>query len=342
MAYGESKVYFDGSHYIAIPHTERPKKPRIRVAEKNIYINEKKEVIEEFENVPSVITSSSGVKLEEVEFVGGELKPVVNIVKKKGIKTTKKQLFEDLYKEFQRLKKVERRNRIIEGMKNCFKTVDAIEKFVDLQLERKQRNLIARRIRLTRKVNLQEFNYFCTFTYDDKKHTEQTFKKDLKYTFWNLTKRKGWKYIGVWERGAETQRLHFHGIFYIPENGMIGELVEKKDYSFNKHDRIVTRQNTYFNERFGRSDFEEIIDKRRKGEALAYLMKYIEKTGERIVCSRGLPQYFISDIMDEDIVCMIGVDDRKLLLYDDFKCIDEGTIIGTVSKETIASMRKSN
>ena len=29
------------------------------------------------------------------------------------------------------------------------------------------------------------------------------------------------------------------------------------------------------------------------------LMKYLEKTGERIVYSKGLPQFFISDIMDE-------------------------------------------
>ena len=28
MPYGETKVYFDGSHYIAIPHTTRPAKPR--------------------------------------------------------------------------------------------------------------------------------------------------------------------------------------------------------------------------------------------------------------------------------------------------------------------------
>ena len=28
MAYGETKVYFDGSHYIAIPHTERPPSKR--------------------------------------------------------------------------------------------------------------------------------------------------------------------------------------------------------------------------------------------------------------------------------------------------------------------------
>ena len=68
----------------------------------------------------------------------------------------------------------------------------------------------------------------------------------------------------------------------------------------------------------------------------------MEKTGEKIVYSKGLTQYFISDIMDDDVVCNIGVDDRKLLLFDDFKCFDEGTYMGTVSKETINSMRKAN
>ena len=135
-----------------------------------------------------------------------------------------------------------------------------------------------RRIRMIRKANLQEFNYFCTFTYDDKKHTEESFRKNLKFTFWNLTKRKKWKYIGVWERSPEKKRLHFHGVFYIPEGGMVGELNSVNDYSFNTHKRQITIQNSYFNERFGRSDFECIDDKGRMGEALAYLMKYIEKT----------------------------------------------------------------
>lgn len=343
MAYGETKVYFDGSHYIAIPHTERPKKPRAAKQEKEILLNEKMEVIEEeFEEVPSVITLSSGAVLEEVEFVDGELKPVVNKVKKKGTRITKKQLFEDLYKQYQWLKKGERRKKIIEGLKGCFKKLEDTERYIDANLERKQRNLIQRRIRLTRKANMQEFNYFCTFTYDDKKHDELSFRKKIKKTLENFRTRKGWKYIAVWERGKDTNRLHMHAITYIPEDGMVGELIEKKDYSFEKHDRTVTKQNTYFNERFGRSDFELLGDKNSKMEALAYIMKYLEKSGEKIIYSRGLPQYFISDIMDEDIVCPIGQDDQKLLLFDDFTCWDEGTYMGTVSKETIGAMRKSN
>ena len=42
------------------------------------------------------------------------------------------------------------------------------------------------------------------------------------------------------------------------------------------------------------------------------------------------------------IVCPIGIDDQKLLLFDDFQCIDEGTLMGKVSKEVIKEMRKAN
>ena len=69
---------------------------------------------------------------------------------------------------------------------------------------------------------------------------------------------------------------------------------------------------------------EKIDDVGKMGDALAYIMKYIEKSGERIVYSKGLPQYFISDIMDEDIICHLGDEHEKLLLADDFGCWDEG------------------
>ncbi len=35
-------------------------------------------------------------------------------------------------------------------------------------------------------------------------------------------------------------------------------------------------------------------------------------------------------------------EDKKLLLYDDFMCRDKGCLIGTVCKETIATVSKSN
>ena len=104
----------------------------------------------------------------------------------------------------------------------------------------------------------------------------------------------------------------------------------------------TTIQNTYFNERFGRSDFNTVDDRSVLGEAIAYLTKYMEKTGEKMVYSKGLPQFFISDIMDEDIVCTIGNEEKKLLLYDDFSCWDEGCYMGQVRKGVIDQMRKCN
>lgn len=78
------------------------------------------------------------------------------------------------------------------------------------------------------------------------------------------------------------------------------------------------------------------------GIRVSYILKYIEKSGEKIIYSRGLPQYFISDIMDDDIAAPIGLEDKKLLLFDDFICWDEGCYMGEVSKEVISQMRKSN
>jgi hypothetical protein len=123
---------------------------------------------------------------------------------------------------------------------------------------------------------------------------------------------------------------------------MPGKFIEVEDYNFNMHRRQVTNQSIYFNERFGRSDFEPLDDPRQMGDAMAYLMKYIEKSGEKIVYSKGLPQYFISDILDDDVVCRIGMEEQKLLLFDDFTCWDEGCYVGDVSSEVIKQMRKCN
>ncbi len=255
---------------------------------------------------------------------------------------TCKELFDELYTEHISDRRQERREKLVEAMRPYFKSDERVALFVEENLQRKRRNLVTRRIRLTRKVNLQDFNYFVTFTYSDALHTEESFRKGLKKTLANFASRREWKYAGVWERSPKKLRLHFHGLFNIPSGTMPGLIVEVNDYSLSSHRRQITHQNTYFNERFGRSDFEVVEDKSMLGKSIAYLMKYLEKTGEKIVYSKGLPQYFISDIMDDDVVCTIGLEDRKLLLFDNFDCWDEGEYIGTVSKDTIAQLRKCN
>ena len=352
MPYPECKIYFDGSHYIAIPHTEKRYRPRpkkkeeiITVRDGNVSVAEspcKGEQLIDEASAPQ--NGDTLLPLEKIAVSGIREEPEqpAHILQPNERLMTKKELFNELYQQYLYLKKGERREKIMTALRPYFKTDNAVKNYVDSNIERKRRNLIMRHIRLTRKVNLQAFNYFVTFTFNGKLHTEESFRKCLKKTLANFASRKGWKYVGVWERSPEKQRLHFHGLFYIPEGTMPELLIEKNDYSFKSRRRQITVQNTYFNERFGRSDFEKIEDYTMLGNSVAYLMKYLEKTGEKIVYSKGLPQYFISDIMDDDVVTTIGLEDKKLLLFDDFTCWDEGEYIGTVSKNTIKQMRKSN
>ena len=254
---------------------------------------------------------------------------------------TKKELFEKLYARYQSLPRYKRKAAILKRMRHYFSDAEAARLYVETNTWRKTRNLIARRVRMVRKINLQAFNYFVTFIYNSELHTEESFRKKLKSCLSHFCTRKSWKYVGVWERSPEKKRLHFHGIFHIPDGTMPGMMLEVADYNFKAHRRVVTHQNSYFNEAFGRSDFEP-LDARSLGSAIAYIVKYLEKTGEKIVYSKGLPQYFVSDVMDEDVVCPFGLEDKKLLLYDDFLCWDEGVLVGAVSKAVISQMPKAN
>ncbi len=88
MIYEKAKIYSDGSHYIAIPHTTRWTKPRLKKQEKEITVDEKLKPVRDKQE-PITITTPNGVVLTQVEFVDGELVPVMKTVKAKGTKTTK-------------------------------------------------------------------------------------------------------------------------------------------------------------------------------------------------------------------------------------------------------------
>ena len=356
MAYAEAKIYNDGSHYIAIPHTTRPPTKKKRHEEELIEVKEVrgegKESIGKMEYMENESTPSNteGVpleldetKFEEIE-VEDEIFPVSEPppLPPPPRRTTRKELFEEAYRANIDLPRAQRKKAIYEALRPYFDSDDACENYVKCHMERKARNLVSRRIRMTRKANLAGFNYFCTFTYDSKLHNEESFKKKLKTAFRHLCNRKGWTYMGVWERSPEKKRLHFHGLFHIPEGTMPEMCVEHTDYSFHTHKRESINQNTYFLKRFGRNDFEPIVDKNRMNDATAYLMKYMEKSGEKIVYSKGLPQFFYSDILEDDVITKIGIEENKLLLYDDFNCFDEGVYVGVVSPDTIKLLRKSN
>ena len=350
MPYPKCKIYSDGGHYIAIPHTTRPYKPRRKPKEEVITVSEESTKLQEQMEDSAPLLGDAPIPLEEnndkdrgVEQADGGCEKEGTSVEKQSRERqmTRKELFEELYEKNINLSCRQRRKAVLNGMRPYFKSEEALQNYVTAQFERKLRNLIARRLRMTRKVNLQDFNFFVTLTYSDELHTEESFKTGVERCLRNFCNRRGWKYIGVWERSPKKKRLHFHGIFYIPEGTMPGTMLDVEDYNFNTRKRQMTHQNTYFNERFGRSDFED-LDKDSIGNAVAYIVKYIEKSGEKLVYSGGLPQFFLSDVMDEDVVCPFGLEDKKLLLYDDFGCWDEGCYMGAVSKDVIRKMPKSN
>ena len=357
MPYPKCKVYSDGSHYIAIPYI--PQKPRHKKrksapspepeVEMEIIEDEGPTPFDKFEQMSLFDeNSAAGEPVSDPKEEGQESS---ELCEERGVNEEEKppsrrEIFERLYSEHINEPKKRRKKLLIEGMLPYCADYEEAKLYVEGNLRRKRNNLIARRMRMTRKANLQsiqaDFNFFVTLTYSDELHTEESFKKGLKTCLNNLCKRKGWKYMGVWERSPEKKRLHFHGIFYIPEGAMPGKMIDVNDYNFKSKRRRVTHQSIYFNESFGRSDFEEIVDSGVLGEAMAYIMKYIEKSGERIVYSKNLPQFFLSDIMDWDIVCPYGEEERKFILSDKFGCWDEGVYVGEVSGDIIAQMPKVN
>ncbi len=293
MSYQKAKVYYDGSHFIAMPPENFPRRKR-------------------------------------------RYKPKP----KREVSDSPKAKFEMAYSESQSLPKRERKKYIKEKLQDTFLTEERAKEFIESNIERKKTNAAKRRVRLMRKVYLQEWNYFVTFTFSNELHTEKTFKEKLRNTLKHMVSRKGWKYIGVWERSPEKNRLHFHGIFYIPE--MIGELVEVKDYSTKSHRMQTTFQNTHFQKHFGRNDFKELGRLEDVMQSVRYLLKYIEKSNERLIYGGKLPTYFVSDIFDDDIICPYGVDGRKAILFDKFTCIEDGCIVGQASEEVIKQMPKCN
>ena len=288
MDYPKTKVYFDGGHYIGIPHTEQHWKKR-----KN----------------------------------------------KTVIKDKREEKVKEIYKDIEGTTKKEKIENTINKLNEEIQNIELSKKIVNKTLEKEKRNRTTRYIRLIRKLRLQKWTHFCTFTYDSNKLTEEEFRDKFLNCIRHLSHRKGWKYIGVFERSPELKRLHFHGVFLIPE--MVGEIIEIKDFSTKTHQMQITLQNSFFLERFGRNDFRP-INKHNIQDSIKYIIKYINKTGEKVVYSKHLQTFFITDILEEDVVCTIGKEDRKILLFDDFYCLDfnTGEVLGKVNQELIDKLPK--
>ena len=99
---------------------------------------------------------------------------------------------------------------------------------------------------------------------------------------------------------------------------MVGEIYERRDYSTKQHKMQVTHSNTFFENKLGRNDFEVLSDAElRRGTTMQYLLKYLEKTEERIIYSRGIPTEFTKIINDNDVICELVDFVMKFVLFND-------------------------
>ena len=352
----DAKVYHDGSHFIAIPKSTVKRKPKaVKKPEEKVSVSITEEGVKPAKEISK--NEQDNIKkdidyLVEIGLIDEPSKEEksayrsINEQKEPVLDMTRTELFNMIYEENKHLSKNRLRGKLFSALRPYFKDKEETDYFVTDNLARIRKNINSKKNRAWRKARLAEFNYFCTFTYDDKKVTEEEFRKKLSKTLSNLAVRKGWLYMGVWERGKKTDRLHFHALVHIPEGQMVGAFKEVKDYNTEKHCIKTQLVNDYFVERFGRTTFEP-IEERELDQSLNYILKYIEKTGEKIVYSRGLFMYFISDICDEDVIMKMTnphpeYRNDKYILFDNFTCMDEGEIIGRASKETIRKLRRTN
>ncbi len=186
------------------------------------------------------------------------------------------------------------RKKLSDYIVNSFKEdycidVPTLAEDVEKLLNKMFRNIWKREKRFRRKAFLNHWNYFVTFTYDGTKHTETTFIKKLRKCLSNLHNRRGWRYIGVSERGEEHGRFHYHFLLYVPDGQMVGKLCQRKDYSRKRGTVQKTISNDFFEKRFGKNDFQEIIMQVRGKGAVSYCLKYMRKTNARAIYSRGVP-----------------------------------------------------
>ncbi len=249
------------------------------------------------------------------------------VVRSKGKRPPKKTAntafdiaFDSLYFQAKRkgLKDEEMVEYIQAGLEKLYPASSTLRKYIMEKIDKKQRNMWKRIKRFKRKVKMHPWNYFVTFTCDPKKHTEESFRKKLRKCLSNLHTRKGWKYMGVFEYGELNGAIHFHALLYVPEGEMIGAIVKKREYSTKRGERRTRYGNTFFDENFGISDFQEVNPLLiKRGNTSRYLVKYITKSGEKAVYSKGTPGEIYKELSDNDIVGTYLDFVTKYVLWDD-------------------------
>lgn len=207
-----------------------------------------------------------------------------------------------------------------------------IKDFIDRQII----NLKSRKRLFRRKALSNDWNYFATFTYDDKKHTEETFVKTLKKKLQNLHTNYGWLYMGCFER-SKKDRLHFHGLLYVPKGTMRGNICETEYYDTNSHKKAVCYINSEFEDKIGRNDFKSITTNDFTfTTALEYILKYIGKSNNRVVYSRGIKDDIFALVdYEENVICRVNENSPYFILGEETEIIELTKDLNYAKKDKI-------
>lgn len=334
------KVYNDGGHYIALIPTEgKSNVKRMRPPEEPIAVEDYAapedfsdgavcyaEMCQNIENEPDLVNDCKGSKESRVKI--------------RRISTRSAE-FKRWYVESIGMKWQPRRYYIADKLKGYFKSEEELFRFVDHKMQCAYRAASVRRTRCVRRAALHKLNLFCTFTYDSKKMTEEEFRVKLLNTLRHFASRKGWKYMGAWERGQETGRLHFHALMYIPEGAMSGVIEKRREYDPKRRRMVEFETNTFFEKTFGRNTFDYVDGiALQYSNAVGYIVKYLEKSGGRMVCSRGLKTFAEVQIDEADIIVpLYDCDDKKFVLRDEFRVYEKYEYIGIFSHEMLPRLK---
>ena len=358
--YPKIKIYNNGEHDIGIPHITRRLKRRPKKKEQEFIVREVDGVIiaskkptleeinddeEEFLDCPfdneiaehwqNTVFNSPKNELN-ADMVPSNEGVIVKKPKRKKVKNvTRASEFARLYPETKQMRRAQKINYIVKYLRPFFQNAEATKQYVEKKVDDKYRAANTRCERFRRKADNFKFDYFATFTYDSSKMTEEEFEKKLPETLRHFVTRRDWRYMGVWERGGEKGRLHFHCILKVPQGQMVGEFETIKNYNFKHHDTRKVCQNTFFRETYGLNEFSRLLPhKVEYSRSVNYILKYVTKYDAKVVSSRGLPLYFETNITGDDAVCKTGVGFRKLVLNPETKCYNEdGEYIGTLNDE---------
>ena len=211
--------------------------------------------------------------------------------KKATTQDTKKQAFETAYKESQSLPKRERKKYIAEKLQGEFETAEQAKAYTEQNIERKKTNAAKRRTRLWRKVRLQSWNYFVTFTFDSAKanapqvikdfleqwkaraityYTNRfaefcDYEKDLRAKA-RAVRLEGWKTLPEYERSR-----NIHNQYHKGEEPSDGDLLNL--YPSGPVDKLLKENGL---------DYETIREKLNKsGDSIIFRMKDIRDVQER-------------------------------------------------------------